>query len=175
MGEKYMSANTTTASATGQGTKNDSERSFNQTIGGLKDGMAAAVRGIEQAQASVKQGMEQAMTKTEEMLTFNQGNVEVAMQVSQILATGFQDISRQAAVQAQARIDEALTAARAVCGAKSLREMFDIQGNLGRSNTEKALSEAGKIADASMRLIEQAWAPWTQRMTQAMERFTKTA
>ncbi len=150
-------------------------KGFEQTVAGLKDGMAQATVGIEQTQAKLKEGMEKAMKTAEELVTFGQGNIEALTKSSQIWATGVQELSKQVAATAQASFEETVSVFKSLGTVKSLKEAIDLQSNLARGALEKAMSESGKLTDASLKLTEQALAPITARVNLAVEKFAKPA
>ena len=150
-------------------------KGFEQTVAGLKDGMAQATAGIEQTQAKLKEGMEKAMKTAEELVTFGQGNIEAFTKSSQIWATGVQDLSKQVAATAQASLDDTMSMFKSLGTVKSLKEAIDLQSSLARAALEKTMAESGKLTDASLKLTEQAMAPITARVNLAVEKFGKTA
>lgn len=123
----------------------------------------------------IKKTMEQAMKSTEDLVAFNQGNVEAFMKSSQIWTAGIQDLSKQVAATAQANFDETMNAFKALTSAKSLKDAFDMQTNFARVAFEKSVAESGKLTDASFKLTEQALAPISQRVTVAIETIVKPA
>ena len=151
------------------------QQGFEQTVTGLKDGMAQAAAGFEQTQAKMKEGMEKAMKTAEEFVTFGQGNLEAFVKSGQIWAAGVQDLQKQMAATAQASFEETVATFKAMSGAKSLKDAFDLQSSLARGAIEKTLAESGKLTDASLKLTEQAMAPITARVTLAVEKFAKAA
>jgi phasin family protein len=157
-----------TAAATAQ-------KGFEQTVTGLKDGMAQAAAGFEKTQAKMKEGVEKAMKTAEEFVAFGQGNMEAFTKSGQIWAAGIQDLQKQFAATAQASFEEAVATFKAMTSAKSLKDAFDLHANLARGAIEKTLAESGKITDASLKLTEQTLAPITARVTLAVEKFAKAA
>ena len=143
------------------------------TVSNLKEGVAKATAGFEVTQAKVKEGVEKAMKTAEELVAFNQGNMEAMVKSSQIWASGMQDLSKHIAAAAQASLDDSMSAFKAMTGVKSLKDALDLQSSLARSTLEKSLAESGKLTDASFRLTEQALAPITARVTVAVEKFAK--
>jgi phasin family protein len=137
--------------------------------------VARMTAGFEATQARFSQGLEKAIKTAEAMAAFNQGNVEAVLKSSQILASGVQDLSRHFAASAQASLDEGFSAFKALAGARSLKDAFELQSSFARSTVEKSLAESGKLTDASLKLTEQALAPLTARVSAAVERFTKPA
>ena len=154
---------------------NVTEKGFEATVSGLKDGMSRAAAGFADTQAKVKEGMEKAMKTAEEFVAFSQGNVEAMVKSGQIWAAGVQDIGKQIAANAQASFDETMSTFKAMSSAKSLKDAFDLQASLARATIEKTLAESGKLTDASVKLTEQTLAPLTARFSVAMEKFGKSA
>ena len=151
------------------------QQGFEQTVTGLKDGMAQAAAGFEKTQAKMKEGVEKAMKTAEEFVSFGQGNLEAFMKSGQIWAAGVQDLQKQMAATAQAQFEETVATFKALTSAKSLKDAFDLQASLARGAIEKTLAESGKLTDASLKLTEQALAPITARVTLAVEKFAKAA
>ena len=122
-----------------------------------------------------KQGMEKVMKTAEEFVAFGQGNVEAIVKSSQIWVAGVQDLSKAAAVTAQAQFDETVSIFKAMTSVKSLKDLFDLQSSFARATMEKTVTESSKLTDASLKLTEQALAPITARVTTAVETFGKAA
>jgi phasin family protein len=116
------------------------------------------------------------LTKTTEQITsFSQGNVEAIMKSSQVWAAGCQAISKSMATTAQAHLDQTMSTWKALITVKSLREAMDLRASLTHAAFETAFAEAGKLTDASMKLVEETMAPITERITLAAEKFKHPA
>ena len=141
----------------------------------MKDSVSGAVAGIEKTQAEVKANMDKAIKTAEEFVSFGQGNMEAMIKSSQIWAAGIQDLSKSFAATAQAQMDQTVATWKALAGVKSLKEAVELQTNLARASVEAAMTETGKLTDASMKLAEQTFAPITARVTLAVEKFGRAA
>jgi len=148
-------------------------KAIETTVSNLKTSAAQAAAGFTETQAKMKDGMDKAMKTAEELVAFNQGNLEAVMKSGQIWAAGVQDLSRLMAATAQSSFEETVSTFKALSGVKSLKDAMDLQANLARSTMEKTFSESGRLTDASFKLAEQALAPITARMTMAVEKFAK--
>lgn len=149
------------------------ESATETTVSAVNAGVAQANAGVFVTQAKVKEKMDKAMRSAQDLMSFSQGNFEAMIKSGQIWAAGVQDISKQFAASAQAHMDEGMSAFKAFSSVKSLKEAFDLQSNLARSSMEKAVSETGRLTDASLKLAEEAIAPLTARVTLAVETFSK--
>jgi phasin family protein len=150
-------------------------KSIDATVTNLKSGVGKATAGLEATQAKMKEGVEKAMKTAEELVAFNQGNMEAMVKAGQIWATGMQDLSKHIAAAAQASLDESMSAFKAMTSVKSLKDAFELQSSFARAALEKSLAESGKLTDASFKLTEQALAPITARVNVAVEKFAKAA
>ncbi len=121
----------------------------------------------------VAQTMEKTMKTAEDFLAFGQSNMDAFVKSSQIWAAGVQDISKQVAATAQASFDDTMAAFKALAAVKTPKDALDLQANLVRASLEKAVSETGKVTDASLKLAEQVFAPITAQMNAAVEKFAK--
>jgi phasin family protein len=110
-----------------------------------------------------------------EIASLSQGNVEAIMKSGQVWAAGWQAISKTMAATAQAHLDQTMSTWKALISVKSLKEAMDLRANLPHTSFEAAFAETGKLTDASLRLAEQAVAPITERITLAVQKFTRQA
>jgi len=150
-------------------------KSLEQTITGLTEGMVRASACVEQSQAKLKDGIEKAMKKAEEMARLGQGNVEALTKSTQIWAAGVQTLSQEVAASWQDSVQETLGVLKTIGSAKSLKEAIELQSGLARTALEKAMSEGGRLTQASLKLTEQALAPITERVVLTNETFAKAA
>lgn len=115
------------------------------------------------------------MQTAEQLVTFNQGNIEALVKSSQVVATGLQDLSKLMAASAQATIDDAMSAFRAMTNVRSLKDAADLQATFARSAVEKALTQSSQVAETSFKVAEQAFAPINGRLSVAMQSFGRAA
>ena len=117
--------------------------------------------------------METVMTTAEDFMAFGQGNLEAFMKSGQIWAAGIQDLGKHVAATAQTQLDQTMTTWKAMAGLKSVKDAMEMQTGMARAAVETAVSETGKLTDASMKLSEQAIAPITARVSLAVEKFSR--
>lgn len=149
-------------------------KGFDKTLEAMKENIAKATKGLETSQLKFKEGVEKAVKTSEEILSFSQGNLEAMIKASQIYTAGFQDISKQIAASGKASFEESVVFTKSLIGVKSVKEAVDLQTGFVKSSFEKAVAEANKITDASVKLTEQAVVPLTARVALAVETFGKT-
>jgi phasin family protein len=141
---------------------------------------AAATKGIEQAQVAMKEQLATAMTTAtgafkavEDVVDFQKGTIEAFVKSGQIWAAGVQDMGKALFAQAQANMEEGMATAKALAQVKSLKEAMDLQGAFAKTAVEKAVAEAVKTQETTVKLVETAFAPVADRAKLAMETFAK--
>jgi phasin family protein len=148
-----------------------SSREFENTLSATRDAVSTATRGFETSQLKLKEGVEKAMKSSQELLFLSKGNLEAFMAASKILATGLQGISKELVASNKATIEESVSFTKSLFGVKSFREAVDLHSGFALSSIHKAVSDTGKVTDATVQLAEQAVAPLAARLTIAIEKF----
>jgi phasin family protein len=136
--------------------------------------------GVAQARVAVEKTMETAhktagdmMKASEEAVEFGRGNFEAVSKAAQVYVTGLQDLSRQTVTMFQAYSEQAIEAAKTISALKSLKEAADFQASFAKTAFERAMADATKLQEASLKLAETAIEPISARMTLAMEKISK--
>ncbi len=150
-----------------------SKQGFETSLSALREGIEKATKGLETSQAKLKEGMEKAVKTSEEFVTFGQGNMEALVKSAQIYAAGMQDLSKHMAAASKSSIEDSVTFGKSLMGVKSVKEAMDLHTGYTKSSIEKAMAESNKLADAAVKLAEQAFAPLSARLTFAVETFGK--
>ena len=137
--------------------------------------VAGAVACLKNTQTETKATMDKTIKSAEEITAFGQANVEAFLKSGQIWAAGVQDLGKTIAATAQAQIEATMSSFKALTGVKSFKEVVDLQSSKARTSLEAAVAETGKLADASLKLAEEALAPITARVNVAVEKFGRAA
>lgn len=139
----------------------------------FEDGTAQARAAVEQGVAQATKAAEGMMKGAEEAAEFARGNFEAVTKSAQLWTVGAQDIARQYFAVAQSYTDSALEGAKALAAVKSLKEAAEIQASYAKAAMEKAMADATKLNEASVKLAETAFAPITARVQLAVEKMGK--
>lgn len=139
----------------------------------FEDGSAQARVAVEQGVAQATKAAEDMMKAAEQAAEFSRGNLEAVTKAAQLWTVGAQDLARQYFACAQAFTDQALEGAKALATVKSLKEATELQTSFAKSAMEKAVNDATRLNEASMKLAEQVFAPITARVQVAMEQATR--
>jgi phasin family protein len=124
---------------------------------------------------TITKGLNTMFTNTGDFLAFGKANLEAITASRKIWLAGIQDLNKQFAGTAIAAYDESIALARALRAAKSVNDAIDLQRTLGVASVSRAAADAKTLADASVKLTEQAMAPLKARVALAIGSLKKAA
>ena len=141
---------------------------------------AATVRARMEEQASDMQDRMQgayrkAADLSQEAASLQQGHVEALAESSRIMATGLQDMGREALEAGKAAMETVNDDMRRVAAIKSPTELFQLQGEIARRNFDAMVRLTSKNVERSMKLANDSFAPLSTRMSVAAEKVAKAA
>lgn len=146
----------------------------------VKASAEAANKGYEKAVAMTKDNVDAAVKaganafkNYEEVLSFGKDNVEAFVRAGTIFAKGWQDAAKTAFAVSQETIEESVAVGKAVLGAKSLKEVVDLQTVFVKNSFDKVVAEGGKISETNMKLAEEALQPINERLNATVSKLIK--
>ncbi|MBC7159885.1 MAG: phasin family protein [Porphyrobacter sp.] len=157
------------------------------TIAQLKDKIMASTPSTEemhQVSDTIKQAVAEAQTRAKaayekgteamtEVTELAKGNVEALVESTKIIAAGMQDIGRTYAEEAKAAYEQITADMKELAAIKSPTELFQLQGKIMRRNFDSLVAASSKNTEAMMKLVNEAFAPLSSRMSAAAEKMTK--
>ncbi|MGE5505498.1 MAG: phasin family protein [Actinomycetota bacterium] len=148
----------------------------------VKTSAEVANQGYEQAVAMTKEQVEAAvkaqtvaMQSYEDAIALAKDNVDAVVKAGTILTQGLQDLGKSVFGLAQETLEEQVSLSKALFGAKTLRELFDLQSTLVKTNFDKLVSEGTRLSDRSVKLVEEAMAPIHDQVNATVDRMVKAA
>ena len=162
--------------------KNRSKGTTMKTTKHTREGQFA--RGAEQAQqgydqlfGTTRDQFETASNATfkafEEFSTFQKDNYEAYVAASTILAKGVENVSKAWVALTQNTLENSAQTAKALLGAKTLREAVDLQNDWAKSNFDKLVAESTKLSELTVKVANEAFGPINSRVNVAVEKMLK--
>jgi len=118
---------------------------------------------------------EKGTEMTGEMVTFQRANAEAMAEAGKILFTGMQDLTRGAVEETRKAADQMSEDARLMAAAKSPTELVKLQGDIMRRSFDHAVATGSKNTEAWIKLTNDAFAPLTSRVSEAVDKMNKLA
>ena len=143
----------------------------------MKTGTETAAKNYEQAVAFTKGNIEKANTMAfkgyDEAAGFGRDTIDAFVASSNVVARGFEEISRHFAGYAQAMMEDNAAHAKRLFGARSLPEVMDLQAAWAKECFDDVVTESTKAQERSVKLFTEAAAPLNTRFNAAVEKFAK--
>ena len=126
-------------------------------------------------QARVKSAYDKGTEMTKEAVAFQKGNLEALVESGKIFASGIQDMGRTCVEEAKSVAETTQDDVKKFAAIKSPTEMFQLQGEIARRNFDAMVSTTSKNTETMLKLVNEAFAPMSNRMSLAAEKVGKAA
>jgi hypothetical protein len=114
---------------------------------------------------AMKNGLETWTKAYERFAGFGKENVEAYLQSATAVAKAFERINPEAFSFSKQQVEDGIAAFRAVSGAKSVHEAFEVQSDFAKSALDAYIAQATKINDLVMDAAKQAVEPLNARFS----------
>lgn len=129
----------------------------------------------EKAQEQFKTAYEKGNKLAGEMAEFSKGNVEALVESTKVLASGMQEIGKEAVEETKSAYEAATADLKSMAAVKSPAELLQMQSELARRNFDAMMGFGSKNSEKMLKLANDAFAPISSRMSLAAEKLTKVA
>lgn len=118
---------------------------------------------------------EKSTEMTGEMVTFQRANAEAMAEAGKILFTGVQEMTRDAVEEGRKAAGQMSEDARLIAAAKSPTELVKLQSDIMRRSFDSVVAIGSKNTEAWIKLTNEAFAPLTSRVSEAVDKMNKVA
>lgn len=126
-----------------------------------------------QAQSKAKEAFEKGTSMMGEASDFTKGNVEAMMESGKIFAEGMQSFGSEMVTEGRSAFETMSGDIKELAAAKSPTDFFKLQGDMVRKNFDTAVATSSKNSEAMLKLMSDAFAPLSGRVSMAMEKARK--
>lgn len=121
----------------------------------------------------VEKASQTAFKAVEDIQKLSKENLEAYVQASTIFAKGFEQLGKAWMALSQEALEQSAAAAKALLGAKSVREAVDLQTEFAKSTFDKFVTESTKLSEQTVKTANEAFEPINARFTVAVEKLWK--
>ena len=129
--------------------------------------------------ANVQERVKTAYDKSSEFAgefgEFNKANVEAVVEGGKIFFAGAQDMVKANVETGKIVVETVTQDAKKAIAVKSPTELMQLQGELARRNFDAVVAFGSQRTEAWVKLYNDAFAPISNRVSVAAEKFTKAA
>lgn len=115
------------------------------------------------------------MNSYDDVVSFNQNNIDAFVASSTVFAKGFEQITKQYVAFASESFEDAVEASKKIATAKTVNEAVDLQTKIAKNSWEKVVAEGQKISDISTGIFKEASAPISDRVQATVDVANDTA
>ncbi|MXP40664.1 TIGR01841 family phasin [Altererythrobacter soli] len=130
---------------------------------------------LSEVQARAKAAFEKSTEIAAEMTEFSKGNVEAFVESGKTLAGGMQDLGRTYVEDARTAYETLTADMKEMASVKSPTELLQLQARVARRNFDSMFAYSSKNGEAMMKLVSEAFAPISGRMSLAAEKISRAA
>ncbi|WP_237713944.1 phasin family protein [Novosphingobium sp. Rr 2-17] len=130
---------------------------------------------VSEAQAKAKAAFEKGTSTLGEVTEFAKGNVEAMVESGKIFAEGVQGMGSEIVAESRSAFETMTADIKELAAVKSPTDFFKIQGELMRKNFDSAVAYSSKNSEAMLKLVSDAVAPISGRVSIAMEKARSTS
>lgn len=135
---------------------------------GLQDAIA-------DVQGKAKVAFEKGTASLGEVSEFTKGNVEALVESGKIFAAGAQNLGSTYVADSRSAFETLTADVKELASAKNPTDFFKLQGDLARRNFDTAIAATSKNSEAMLKLITEAFAPISGRVSLAVDTIKKAA
>ena len=126
-------------------------------------------------QTRVKTAYSKAGELASEAGEFNKANLDAVVESGKIFFAGAQELVKSDVETGRGVVEVVTADAKKLAAIKSPTELFELQGEIARRNLDAAMSFGSQRTEALVKLYNDAFAPISNRVSVATERFSKAA
>jgi len=136
-------------------------------------------KGFDQFLAPAKEQVEKAQAQSakvlEDVTKFQKDNLEAVVSASNVYAKGFETFGKAWYALTQETVEASAAVAKALLGAKTLKEAVDLQTDFAKTTFDKFVAEGTKLSEMSIKVANEALEPINARVNVAVEKLLKPA
>lgn len=143
----------------------------------VEQAMKASTEGYEQAINMTKEQVEKAseafFKSYDEVSAMNKESVDAFVKAGEVLTKGSESVGKAYFDFAQASAEASVEATKAMMGAKTVKDFFDIQSEFARTSFDNFLSESTRLSEMSVKVANEAFDPLKAQLNGSFEKAFK--
>jgi phasin family protein len=118
-----------------------------------------------------KDGVEKSLSALNDLNSASKQNLEAVVASVTAATKGAESLGAQAIAYSKKSVEDSVTAARTLSGAKSIQEVVELQTTFAKTALETYLAELNKASEIVSNSMKESLVPLNARVTEAVERF----
>lgn len=120
---------------------------------------------------ALKDNVERTMAALGDFNTFSKENVEALVTSMTKAGKGYEQINAAVIAYTKSAVEDGVSAAKRIAGAKSVQEIIEVQSDFAKSSLDAYIGEMNKVTDLYASTMKDAFKPINERVSAAVELF----
>ena len=143
----------------------------------VEKAMKASTESYEQAISMTKEQVEKAseafFKSYDEATALNKESIDAVVKAGEVLTKGAETFGKAYYEIAQASAEASVEATKAMMGAKTAKELVEIQAEFARTSFDNFLSESTRLSEVSVKVANEAFEPLQKQLNTSFEKAFK--
>ena len=143
----------------------------------VKISTEVASKNYEKALATTQEQLEKATNAAfasyDELTALGKDNLDALVRASTVMVKGFETLGREFASYGQASIEKSVANTQALFGAKTLRELVELQSEFAKEAFDAWVEQGTKVGELGVKVANEAFGPIQDQVQVAVEKLLK--
>lgn len=135
----------------------------------------AATESCEQAFATAQEKVEEMVKGYDDVAEFGKNTMEAVAASGNAYAKGVEQLATDWFAFSKQSMEQGVAATRAMMGAKTPQEFFNLQTNFAKEQFDSMVSQSTKTGELATKVTQEALEPLNGRVSAAVEKWVKAA
>lgn len=135
--------------------------------------MKAQTDTAEQFMAAGRERMDATMKSFETLGSFGRNSFDAWVQAGNSAAKMFETVNAEHLAFTKTQVEDTVSAAKAMMGAKTLQELYDLQNDYMKSSMDALMQQSTKLGEVSTKLAKETFEPLNEHFQQAVDKMLK--
>lgn len=127
----------------------------------------------EQFLSAGRERMDAAMKGFETFGSFGREGFEAWIQAGNSAAKMLETMNAEQLAFAKSQVEDTVSAAKAMMGAKTLQELYDLQNDYMKSSMDAMMQQSTKLGEMSTKLAKESFEPLNERFQQSVDKMMR--
>lgn len=139
----------------------------------LEKAMKASAEAFEKAFSMSKDRFDVLTKSVDDAAKLGKEQVDALVSASNVAAKGIETINAEVMAFTKHQIEDQISATKAMMGAKTLQELYDLQNDYLKSSLDAVMQQSTKLGELTTKLAKESFEPLNERFQQSFDKLLR--
>lgn len=139
----------------------------------VEKAIAASTEALEKAFSMSKERFDAVAKGVDDAAKLSKDQVEAYVSAGNVASKGLETINAEVMAFTKTQVEDQISAAKAMMGAKTLQELIELQNGYAKSAFEAYTAHTTKLSEVATKVAQDAFAPINAQVQAAVEKMVK--